>query len=136
MQVMIDIPPELAAQLRAAAANKGLEASAYIVQTLAEHMRQTQPCGVPCLNETETRLLEQINTGLPQEAWQCYHALLAKRQAEQLTPEEHAALIALSDQIEAFNVRRIESLVALAHLRHTSLEALIHQLGIHTPPYV
>ncbi len=136
MQVTIDITPELAAQLREAAANEGLEANAYIVHTLAEHMQQTQPCEVPCLNETETRLLEQINAGLPQEAWQRYHALLAKRRAERLTPEEHAALIALSDQIEELNVRRIESLVALARLRHTSLEALMQQLGIQTPPYV
>jgi hypothetical protein len=136
MHVTIDITPELAAQLREAAANEGLEANAYIVQTLAEHMRQTQPYEVPCLNETETRLLEQINVGLPQEAWQRYHDLLAKRRAERLTPEEHTALMALSDQIEELNVRRIESLVALARLRHTSLEALMQQLGVQTPPYV
>ena len=136
MQVTIDITPELAAQLREAAANEGLETSAYIVHTLAEQVRQTHPGHVPCLHETEARLLHQINMGLSQEAWQRYHALLAKRRDERLTPEEHAALIALSDQLEEFNVRRIESLIALAQLRHTSLEALMQQLGLHTPPYV
>ena len=136
MHVTIDLTPELAAQLHEAAAHEGLETHAYIVHTLAEHMRQAQPGGVPCLNETETRLLEQINTGLPQEAWQRYHALLAKRRDERLTPEEHAALIALSDQIEELNARRLECLVALARLRHTSLEALMQQLGLQTPPYV
>jgi hypothetical protein len=136
MQVTIDIPPELAAQLREAAANEGLETSAYIVHTLAEHVRQPPSGGVPCLNETEARLLHQINMGLSQEAWQRHHALLAKRRDERLMPEEHAALIALSDQIEEFNVRRIESLIALARLRHTSIEALMQQLGLHTLPYV
>jgi hypothetical protein len=136
MQVTIDITPELAAQLREAAANEGLETSTYIVHTLAEHVRQPPAGSVPCLNETEARLLHQINMGLSQEAWQRYHALLAKRRDEQLTPEEHAALIALSDQREEFNVRRIESLIALAQLRHTSIEALMQQLGLHTSPYV
>jgi hypothetical protein len=43
MQVTIDITPALAAQLREAAANEGLETSAYIVHTLAEHLRQPHP---------------------------------------------------------------------------------------------
>lgn len=136
MKLTLDIPPELATQLRAAAANEGLEASEYIVHTLAEHVQQSTPRSTPCLNATEAGLLQQINAGLPQETWQRYHELLDKRRAERLTPEEHAALITLSDRIEECNARRLESLVALARLRHTSIEALMQQLGIRTPPYV
>jgi predicted ATPase len=81
-------------------------------------------------------LLQQINQGLPQETWQRYHELIDKRRAESLTPDEHATLIALSDQIEELNARRVGYLVELARLRQTPLEALMQQLGIQTLPYV
>src|SRR5256885_2256807 len=57
-------------------------------------------------------------------------ALIAKRQAETLTPDEQQELITLSDQIEAANVQRVEALAELARLRNTTLSALILDLGL------
>jgi len=59
--------------------------------------------------------------------------LIAKRRAETLTPDEHAALIALSDQIEDLNARRVECLAELARLRQLSLSELMQQLGLKLP---
>lgn len=68
--------------------------------------------------------------------WEHYHALLAKRRAETLTPQEQATLIEISDQIEQANARRIQYLIELASLRGTSLEAVMQELGIEVPAYV
>lgn len=130
MTLTLNITPELESQLSEEAAKNGLEPSEYIVQTLQSRLLQTQSPNAPCLSETETRLLQQINEGLPPETWQHYNELIEKRQAETLTPDEHAALIGLSDRIEELNACRMEHLAELARLRQTSLSALMQQLGI------
>jgi hypothetical protein len=76
------------------------------------------------------RLLEKINEGLSPETWQRYHELKARRDAATLTPEEHAELIALSDTIEAWNVRRLEFVAELARLRGVPFPLLVRQLGL------
>jgi hypothetical protein len=135
MTITIHITPELESQLREQATQQGLDASEYIVSALQEHLREAKIRRAPHVSETEAQLLQHINQGLPAELWQRYNALLDKRRAETLTPDEQAALIALSDRIEAFNARRIEHLVELARLRHASLPALMEQLGIKPPAY-
>lgn len=59
-----------------------------------------------------------------------YHHLIARRRDETLTEHEQQELIAISDQIEAANVRRIEHLAALARLRGTTVRELMEELGI------
>jgi ABC-type Zn uptake system ZnuABC Zn-binding protein ZnuA len=71
-----------------------------------------------------------------QKCGNTYHALIAKRRAETLTTEEQATLIEISDQIEQANAHRIEYLIELATVRGTSLEAVMHELGIEAPAYV
>ncbi|MBI3796988.1 MAG: hypothetical protein HY268_08475 [Deltaproteobacteria bacterium] len=135
MTITIELAPELERQLRDEAAKEGLDTGEYIVYTLEERLRHTRQAA-PRLSSAETELLQQINLGLSQEDWQRYHTLIAKRRAETLTPDEHAALIALSDQIEEANVRRIQALVELTRLRQTSLEALMQELGLPASAYV
>ncbi len=130
MALTLDITPELESQLCEEAAKRGLDPSEYIVQTLQSQLAQTQSPDAPRLSETETHLLQKINEGLPPETWQYYNTLIEKRQAETLTPDEHATLIGLSNRIEELNARRIEHLAELARLRQISLSALMQQLGI------
>ena len=136
MTLTIDITPQLESQLRKAAAKQGLDASEYVINTLQEHLRHAQNDGTPHLTEREFCLLQQINLGLPEETWQHYHELIAKRRAETLTPDEQATLIEISDQIEKLNVNRVKHLVELARLRKVSLSALMQQLGIEALSYV
>ena len=81
-------------------------------------------------------MLRHINLGLSQATWRRYHELVAKRRAEKLTPEEQTALLAISDQIEEANARRMAYLVELARLRKTSLGAVMADLGIKPATYV
>lgn len=135
MVITIDITPELEMQLHNEAARVGLDTDRYIVTTLEKHLHRARN-DTPHLSTVETRLLQKVNLGLSQEVWQHYHELIAKRRAEILTPEEHATLITLSDQIEEANARRIEALAELARLRQTSLEELMSDLGLKEPSSV
>ena len=135
MALTIEITPELESQVREQAEQQGLGTGEYVVNLLQEHLRHTHKLDVRRLPEAEARLLQQINEGLSQEMWHRYTELMVKRRAETLTPDEQAVLIALSDQIEDLNARRVECLAELARLRQISLSELIQQLGIKAPPY-
>jgi hypothetical protein len=135
MTVTIEIPPKLERQLRQEAARVGLAPEAYIVEAMQERLAQTRPRRrhVPRLSPEEARLLSKINLGVSPQEWERYHALVARRKAETLTPDEQTELIALSDRLEEVNAQRIGYLAELARVRNTSLEALIRELGL-TPP--
>lgn len=130
----LEISPELEQQLQAEAARKGLAPGHYALSLL---QKQLQPFQGDATNlpPAETDLLQQINLGSSAEEWELYHALIAKRQAETLTSEEQARLIAISDQIEEANARRIVALIELANLRGASLETVMRNLGIEAPAH-
>ena len=135
MTVTIDLGPELEAGLRDEAAREGMDASGFILNTLKPRLRRTRR-GETHLSKRESELLLKINAGLPETTWERYHALVARRKAETLTPEEHAELILLSHQVERDKARRIGHLIELDKMRHTTLEAVMQSLGISPRPYV
>jgi hypothetical protein len=87
------------------------------------------------LPKAETDLLLKINQGLPAHSQQRFNELVAKRQAETLTAEEHQELLQLTDYLEKSDARRVQYLTELAHLRGISLAALMKDLDIHPPAY-
>jgi hypothetical protein len=129
MVLTIDLAPEIESRLREAAAGRGVEPREYVVETLRQHLRavSTDP---PCLSPAESRLLEEINQGFSEWDWSRYRHLIENRRTEQLTAEEQAELVALSDRLEQLNVRRLEVLLELAKLRNTTLPILMDQLGL------
>ena len=60
--------------------------------------------------------------------------LNAKRRNWNLSPEEHAELLQLNDESEAFTVRRLHALAELAQIKGVKLPALMKQLGLQAPP--
>lgn len=84
----------------------------------------------PHLSQEETDLLLKINAGLSEEIWQNDTRLYAKLEADTITTEEHTELLRLIDMVEIDNAQRIENLIELAHLRGTTLDALMKALGI------
>ncbi len=89
----------------------------------------------PSLPRVESELLLKINEGVPPDIQKRYNELIAKRQAEILTPGEYEELLRLTQQVEKLEVRRVEYLAELARLRGTSLTALMENLGIRPPAY-
>jgi hypothetical protein len=66
---------------------------------------------------------------------QYYNELIAKREAETLTSDEHQNLLRLTEQIEKLQAQRIEYLADLAQIRGISLTALMENLGIKMSEY-
>jgi hypothetical protein len=84
----------------------------------------------------EAELLQKIKQGLPAETQRRLDLLTAKRRAETLTDEEYEELLALVDEIELRDAKRVEYLAELAQLRNVSLRALMQQLDIRQPANV
>jgi hypothetical protein len=83
-----------------------------------------------CLPTAEARLLRQINQGFGDSWWQRYHDLIEKRQMSVLTAAEHRELIAMTDEVERKEAKRLQALVKLAKLRKQSLRDVMKDLGL------
>ena len=86
-------------------------------------------------SKTEEVLLGKIHQDLPEESQRLYKKLIRKRRAETLTPAEHREITRLSHQVEELGVQRLESLIELAQLRGTTLDALMEELGVKPRSY-
>jgi hypothetical protein len=89
----------------------------------------------PSLSKNETDLLLKINQGLPPEMQKRFNELVANRQAEILSSDEHQELLGLTYQIENSDAERVKYMAELARLRGISLTELMDDLGIHSPVY-
>lgn len=89
----------------------------------------------PGLPQCESELLARINQGLPTNVRTRLNELIAKRQSEALTADEHKELLRLIGQLEEAEATRVEALAQLARLRGVSLTTLMHDLGIRAPNY-
>jgi len=103
----------------------------FVFQVIALRAQRQAP-GLP---HAESELLLKINEGVPSDIQKRYNELIAKRQAEALTPDEYEELLQMTQQVEKLEVRRVEYLAELARLRGTSLTALMENLGIRPPAY-
>ncbi len=132
MAIVIELAPELESQIRQAAAQSGLSPDTYILESVQArlHAAPAPFTRAKRLPDAEADLLQKINQSLSQISWLRYRELLAKRQAETLTPTEQVELIAFSDQIEEANVQRMTYVAALAQLRKTTMPTLMKELGL------
>lgn len=131
MQVMSTVDIELA-QVIDSVANlelSDLEAFAAEINSLLAQRK------APGLSQRETQLLEIINRGPSVELRQRYALLNEKLQDENLSDKEQAELVRLVEQIEAYDVERLKSLIDLAQLRGVSLDAVMDQLDIQRSIY-
>jgi hypothetical protein len=105
------------------------ELAAFAAQVVALRAR----LGSPHLSEPETVLLLRINEGIGPDARRRYDELVAKRQAETISPDELEELIGITDEIEQHDARRLLALDELARLRRMTLPELMASLGIAPP---
>ncbi len=127
MTLTLDIATELEHQILQEAGRKGLDAKSFVLGLLRESLASMASSGNA---RSESDLLEEINQGFPEEIWRRYRELVAKRQDETLSAEEHTELIAMIDRVEIANARRIECLAELANRRQVPLRELMAEMGI------
>ncbi len=87
----------------------------------------------PCLPQDESELMLKISQGLPSEIRKRFSELVAKRQEEKLTPDEHRELLHLNDIIEKSDAERMKHISDLAHIRGISFEVMMEELEIRPP---
>ena len=105
-----------------------LEIFLFLKQRLSQQENLGEP--VPVLSTEESRLLLDINRGLPVELRDRYQALLQLRTQEALDKTTHRELIELGDRVEALEAKRVQSLLALARM---SLTQVMASLGVRSP---
>jgi hypothetical protein len=106
------------------------EFEAFLEQALA--LRKSSNPAV--LSATESRLLERINRGIPDEVSRRYAELARKRKRRALTADEHRELLALTHEVETRDADRAAALVRLAKARRVPVRTLIKTLGIRPAP--
>lgn len=87
----------------------------------------------PSLPQRQCELLLKINQGVPEALQRRYDSLIRKRRHHKLTGAERRELLGLTQQVEQFDVERLERLSELAHIRGVSLPDLMQDLGIKPP---
>ena len=122
------LPERTEALLRDLAQQQGVSTETYVTRLLETHAWQQN------LNTaTEMQLLQQVNLGFTEVQWQRYAALVERRREARLTDVEHAELLALTEQLETANAKRMAALAELAKRRDLSLEELMEGLGLAPP---
>jgi hypothetical protein len=87
----------------------------------------------PLLSPQESRLLQQINQGLPDDLDRRSQALREKSQNGTITPVESTEFGQVNGLIENLAAKRIEALIKLSELRQVPFTQLLDDLGIHGP---
>lgn len=105
------------------------ELERFVARLFALKARQE----APSLTPRESELLMKINQGVPAEVQQRYDSLMRKRRRHTLTRAEHSELLALTKDVERYDVERLKQLSDLARLRGLSLPDLMQALGIEPP---
>jgi hypothetical protein len=121
--ISIDVLVKAVEQLREA------ELRQFTAQVLALNAKRM----APSVTQEEAALLLHINSPLPEDIQRRFDELIGKRDAETLDVEEYAELLRLTQQVEAFDVARLEALAKLASLRGVTLPDLMCQLDIGPP---
>jgi len=80
----------------------------------------------------EEELLRVIkeNSQLPPEKQKRFNRLRRKLQNETVTEEEYAEYLALLQELERRNIKRLEALIELAKRRGVKVQELMRQMGI------
>jgi hypothetical protein len=106
------------------------ELDAFLEQVLA--LRKGPRTAV--LSSKETRLMQQINRGIPHDIRTRYARLLRKRKDRTLTDSEREDLLKLTHEVETRDADRAAALVELAELRRVPVRMLMKDLGIRAAP--
>lgn len=123
MLINIELPTDVKEKLDDKARHLGKALEDLIIEILEE---------TAAAEEVKKRdhLLQKVTLGIDPKKWERYYQLIAVRDEEQLTEEQHKELIAISDEIEMRNAERMPYVFQLAALEGTQPELIIEQLNI------
>ena len=140
MTVTLELDAEIEEQLHEQAAALGTTVELFAVKSVVDSLnrlrhRPTPPVG-NVLSKEESRLMIEINRGLPETTWLRQRELNQKRRDEIITADELTELRSLNDVIEADRVLRLERVAELSKLRGVTFDSLMTELGLWGPTNV
>lgn len=115
MPLVLDLPPEMETQLRDEALRLGVGAEEWARETLLRRLRRN-PARRLAPTPHERQLLSDLNAELPAAFWRRYNELREKG-AGGWTESEQQEYIHLNDRMEAWNVRRLQTVKEIAQRR-------------------
>jgi hypothetical protein len=127
LNISLDLPSDLEGRLEQAARTQGKDVATLLLDSVRQHLQRD------VLPETDTALLQAINTPIPPEARRQRDALLDLQRQRSLTDEEQEALASHVDTIELADAKRWEALAELAERRGLSLAEIAQDLEIPLP---
>ena len=130
MTITLELPEALERRLRTEAARNGISLDKQIVQSLSDN--DAAPDGN---TSNEEQLLNKIMHWIPAHQHKTYRTLVEKRRAGDISAAEYEELLLLTDVVETAHAMRMRHLIQLADLRNTSLENLLHEMGITPAKY-
>lgn len=122
--ITVEVSPDQL--LRAVGQLPGDDLGAFVAQVLSLHALRV----APHLRQNEADLLLTIGRRLPADLQRHYDDLLARRLLAPLAPDEDTLLLRLTEYRELLSAERVAALASLARLRHTTVPALMAELGI------
>jgi hypothetical protein len=131
VSLTIPLRPEVQDRIREQAEREGATPEEVAARALeAQFGTASVRVKMPRLSKRETELFRIINDGFPEEFWTRYKELRAEFDARTIGEADRQELIGMTSQVDAMNVRRMESLSELAQIRGTTLPAIMQKLGI------
>lgn len=106
-----------------------------ILQIRAERLGPRTPEREIEILAREVELLEQIQRKPDARIRKRYNSLKARRKRGLLNPDELQEMKDLYNQLEIQHSYRIGAVLELAEIRNKSLEEMMDELGLRTPPY-
>jgi len=117
MTITLDPPTECEAELQAAARLQGKEIAAFVTDAVKSQLRRD------VLPQSETQLLEIMNTPLAPEARKECDALIARQAGRELTSAKRILLAERINAVEIANAKRWQAIADLVvHRGHFPVE--------------
>ena len=125
-----DIKDNLFEQLNAGLAASDLDKA--FVEAIQDQWKKRNAALVSdeVLSEVESELFKVINRSLSPREKERWDELVARRDAESLSFQEHDELIRLGNELDALNVSRLQAIGQLAKIRGVPFQGLCRQLEI------
>ena len=127
MSLTIQLPLTIEQHLRETAIKQGISLENYVMQILTVNSRK-ETKKKKALTESDLLVRIQLNV-LPTDLEEFYH-LTSLFKSGTISETEHEKLTQLNELIEIAHADRMKYLLALAQLRHVSLETAMCDLGI------
>lgn len=128
MSVTIALPPVMEQQLRDDAAVQGVSVEQYVSRLVLAGLSESESKKPEEMTENE--LYQKIQLRVQPKEMEEFYLLSEQLRANRISAEAYEKLLILTNRIELAHAERMRYVLALAHKRNISLDAMMLELGL------